>query len=363
MAARKSKKRRLKLFYPIYFSRLIAAIAGILVVSSMLAETLEAYEASLPKYVAEDVAQMFMDRDFEKVYSYQDPAQFANEDAATYAEYMRQFTEGGELTWGESYSSGEDVKVYAVRLNGKRLFEFKLEKLPEPDANGNTQWALSSVSTLGVSTAKHTVTAPADSTVYVGGKALDASQIIEEGIIIEEEKYLLNEDCKSPTMCVYEYEVCFGKPEVRVVDAKGRENPVTMDENGNAYAELNSNDELKAEAEERVFEIVKAFANFTSEDLTQRNMLKLARKGTNAYKNIQEFDNNWFGKHYGVKFENMVSDNYIAFSEDTFGCDISFDYIVDYRDSGEVRYETRYRFYFVERDDEWYLYDFKMVNE
>ncbi len=361
MAAKKRRKR-IKIFYPIYFILLIAAVAAVFVICGNISESLAAYEASLPKYVAEDVAQMFLDRDFARVYAYQDPAEFAGEDAATYAAYMEKFTEGNELTWGESYSSSEDEMVYAVRMNGKRLFEFTLSKSGMPDAQGNDQWQLTDVKTMGVTTATHTVTAPAASTVYVGGNALGASHIIEEGIALESEDYLLNEDAKSPTMTVYQYETCFGQPEVRVIDEQGRENPVTVDEAGNATAEINSNDALKAEAEERVIEIVEAFAKFTSEDLSQRNMLKLVRKGTSAYEKLEDFDNNWFGKHTGVDFENMVTENYMSFSEDTFACDIHFDYIVHYSNADDVRYATNYRCYFVERDDVWYLYDFKMVN-
>lgn len=362
MAAKKKKKQRIQLFYPIYLMCLLAAVWVIFVICQEVSDRLRVYETSLPKYVAEDFAQMFLDRDFARVYSYQDPADFAGEDAETYAAYMTRFTEGAELTWGESYSSGEEEKVYAVRMDGKRLFEFTLSKSAQKDVNGNDQWELKEVKTLGVTTATHTVTAPASSTVYVGGEALDKSQIIEEGIAIESEEFLLNDSAKSPTMCVYQYETCFGQPEIRVVDELGRENPLTVDENGNAEAQINSDDALKAEAEERVIEIVKAFANFTSEDLSQYRMLKLVRKGTNAYAKIEDFDNNWFGKHEGSEFENMVTDNYMAFSEDTFACDIHFDYIIQYEDADDIRYATNYRFYFVERDGVWYLYDFKMMN-
>lgn len=358
----RKKKRRVKLFYPIYLTLILAAVVAIFCVCNQITGMLEAYEASLPKYAAEEAAQMFLARDFEKVYSYQDPADFAGEDAETYADYMKQFTDGQELTWGESYSSSEDEMVYAVRMNGKRLFEFTMSKGSTTDEYGNPEWELTGVETMGVSTSSHTVTAPADSTVYVGGKALDRAQIIEEGIVVEEEDFLLNDDAKSPTLCVYQYETCFGDPEVRVVDPKGKENPVQKDEDGNWTAEMNSDDEIKARAEERVVEIVKAFARFTSEDLSQYNMLKMARKGTNAYEKIDDFDNEWFGKHDGYDFGEIVTDNYIAFSEDTFACDIHFDYIIKYDDADDVVYASNYRFYLVERDDQWYLYDFKMVN-
>ncbi len=364
-SAKKSKKSRLKLFYPIYLLVVLLIVWGIFVGCERLAEVLRVYESSLPKYVAQDAAQMFMNRDFEKVYSYQDPADFAGEDAQTYAAYMREFTADGELTWDESYSSSEDEKVYAVRLDGKRLFEFTLCKSGTQDENGNDQWELNEVRTLGISTGTRTVKAPAESTVYIDGEALDGSAIIEEGIALEEAEFLLGDEAKSPTMCVYQYEICLGEPQVRVVDAQGRENPLTVDENGNVEAARNSDSQIKRQVEDRVVEIVEAFAKYTSEDLSQSKMLKFVRKGTNGYEKIKNFDNNWFGSHSGYAFENMKTDNYMIFSDDTFACDISFVYIIRYRgeDVDEVRYDTNYRFYFVERDDEWYLYDFKMVNQ
>ncbi len=359
------KKTGLKLFYPIYLLVVLLIVWGIFVGCENLAEVLRNYEASLPKYVAKDVAQMFMDRDFEKVYSYQDPADFAGEDAQTYAAYMREFTANGELTWDESYSSSVDEKVYAVRLDGKRLFEFTLCKSGTQDENGNDQWMLNEVRTLGISIGTRTVKAPTESTVYVDGVALDSSAIIEEGIALEDEDFLLGDEAESPTMCLYQYEVCLGEPQVRVVDAQGRENPLTVDANGNVEAARNSDSQIKRQVEDRVIEIVQAFAKFTSEDLSQSKMLKFVRKGTNGYEKIKNFDNNWFGSHSSYSFEDMTTDNYMIFSDDTFACDISFVYIIRYsgKDVDEVRYDTNYRFYFVERDDEWYLYDFKMVNQ
>lgn len=358
--SKKRKKKKIRIFYPIYFLLMIAAVGAVFVVCDMIRENLKAYEASLPKYVAEDVAEMFLSKDFERVYAYQDPAEFAGEDAKTYAEYMTRFTENGELTWGESYSTNEDEMVYAVRLDGKRLFEFTLTRSgPETAEN---QWKLTDVTTLGVSTATHTVKAPSDSTVYVRGSALGADSIIEDNIAVEDEAFLLNEDAKSPTMCVYEFETCFGEPEVRVVDKNGVENKLTVLADGSFEAAFNSEDALKEKAEERVIEITKAFANFTSEDLDKYKMLRLARKGTSGYDKIERFDNEWFGRHDGYDFENMVTDNYMSFSEDTFACDIYFDYIIKYEDTDDLRYETHYRFYMVERDDEWYLYDFKMIS-
>lgn len=358
--SKKRKKKKYYIFYPVYFLLMIAAVGAVFVICDLIREELTAYEASLPKYVAEDVAEMFMEKDFERVYGYQDPAEFAGEDAKTYAEYMTRFTENGELSWGPSYSTNENEMVYAVRLDGKRLFEFTLTNSGSETAEN--PWKLTDVRTLGVSTTKHTVKAPSDSTVYVRGKALGADAIIEDGIAVESEEFLLDEDAKSPTMCVYEFETCFGEPVVRVLDANGAENPLTVLEDGSFEAAFNSDDELKAETEERVIQITKAFANFTSEDLDQYKMLRLVRKGTSGYDKIERFDNEWFGRHDGYDFENLVTDNYMRFSEDTFACDISFDYVIKYADSEDLRYETNYRFYMVERDDEWYLYDFKMVS-
>lgn len=362
MAAKK-RKRKFYIFYPVYLMCVLACVWGIFVICQNITDELTIYEASLPKYVAEDFAEMFINRDFERIYSYQDPGQFVGEDASTYSAYLEELTKDGELTWSESYSSNEDEKVYVVLLDGKRLFEFRLTRGGEKDANGYDTWSLSKVSTLGISTTTRTVKAPSDSTVYVRGEALGEESIIERGIAVEEEDYLLNDQARSPEMCVWQYEVCFTEPEVRAVDAKGREHELTIDEAGNAEAAMNSDDEIKAAAEERVGEIVRAFANFTSEDLSKYKMLKFVRKGTNGYEKIEDFDNNWFGKHDGFEFGEIVTDNYISFSEDTFACDIRFEYIIQYDDADDIVYPTAYRFYFVFRNETWYLYDFKMLIE
>lgn len=357
---KKKKKSSIKLFYPIYLILVVLCIYGIFVVCEQIAQELRIYEAALPKYDAQEAARMFEERDFEKIYSYQNPADFAGEDAATYAAYMSEFTKDGTITWGETYSSAENEKVYSVRLDGKRLFEFTMLNTGMKDENGYDVWELSSVRTLGISTGTRTVKAPSESTVYIDGKPLGEDAVIEKDILLDSEEFLLGDEAKVPTMCVYQYEFCLGDPQVRVVDPQGRENPMTVDANGNVEAVRNSDDSIKPQVEERVIEIVKAFANFTSEDLSQYKMLKLVRKGTNGYKKIEDFDNNWFGKHDGYAFENMTTDNYMIFSDDTFACDISFKYIIKYDDADDVSYDAKYRFYFVERSDVWYMYDFLM---
>ena len=66
--------------------------------------------------------------------------------------------------------------------------------------------------------------------------------------------------------------------------------------------------------------------------------------------------------HVGDRFEDEYTGEFYSYDEDTFSCNIYFDYIIKYDDADDVVYASNYRFYLVERDDQWYLYDFKMVN-
>ena len=91
----KKKKKRAKLFYPIYFSVLIVVVAAIWYGCELLKPYLTDYEASNPKYAAEDAMRHFETADAETFYRYAQAAHpdlFAYESKEDYIAWMTDLT-------------------------------------------------------------------------------------------------------------------------------------------------------------------------------------------------------------------------------------------------------------------------------
>ena len=360
---KKKKKKRLKLFYPIYFSLVIIAVAAIWVLCGRLKPYLADYERSNPKYAAEEGMRYFENADAETFYRFAfeaHPELFQYEDKQAYIDWISALTAGGSYEFNLAYSPDPAIQKYNVRLNGQKFGSFSLREIPDSTEYGFSSWVFDSLETIAPEARVYTVTVPSDVAVFAGDQRLDEANIVETGIATPWTGHMLLEETPAPTQTRYAFTRFFSCPTISAQDASGQPCRITGDEETGFTALRNEDSELQAETEERVTEIVKKFSSFTSGDLSTSDMLKYVRKGTTAYPIIEKFDNNWFGKHSSAKVENLVTENYIRFTGDTMACDIFYDYVVQYTD-GEKTYRTAYHFYFVLRDEKWYLYDFEAI--
>ncbi len=357
------KKKRAKLFYPIYFSALIVAVAAIWFGCSRLIPYLADYELSNPKYAAEEAMRHFESADAETFYQYAcaaHPEMFQYEDKQDYLRWISGITQNASFEYNMAYSSDPAVRRYNVKLNGQKFGSFSLRENPASTSYGFSTWEFESLETVTPEAVAYTVLAPSDAAVFAGGQRLSAEEAVETGIATPWTGHMLKDGTAAPTQTKYAFTRFFGCPAVTANDSMGRACAVTGIAERGFTVLFNSDDALQAETEARVKEFVTAFSSFTTNDLTTYRMLKFVRKGTKAYSIIESFDNQWFGKHKSTSVENLTMENFIRFTDDTMACDIHYDYRVTYANE-EQTYPTAYRFYFVLRSGEWYLYDLETI--
>ena len=357
------KKKRAKLFYPIYFSVLILAAAAIWFGCSRLRPYLADYELSNPKHAADDAMRHFESADAETFYQYAlaaHPEIFQCEDKQDYIRWISALTQNASFEYTIAYSSDPAVKRYNVKRNGEKFGSFSLRENPASTAYGFSTWEFDGLETVSPQAVRYTVLAPSDAAVYAGSQRLTEAEAVETGIASPWTGHMLKEETSAPTQTRYAFTRFFGCPAVTATDAAGSACAVTGDEGSGFTVHFNSDEALHSETGSRVREVVTAFSSFTSNDLTAYRMLKYVRKGTKGYSLIEGFDNQWFGKHQSAVVENLTTENYIRFTDDTMACDVRYDYRVRYSD-GERVYPTAYRFYFVLRSGEWFLYDLEAI--
>ena len=107
MSRKKKKKSILKSrFYQVYFALVLLALIAIAIGTVWLNGVLRDYESAQPVYVAEDVAKLFEDSDFDALYALDTSAQQVSEgDKAFYVDSMNDIVAGKEVAWTESFSS------------------------------------------------------------------------------------------------------------------------------------------------------------------------------------------------------------------------------------------------------------------
>ncbi|MBO4297668.1 MAG: hypothetical protein J5998_02620 [Clostridia bacterium] len=359
----KKKKKRRKLFYPIYFTLVLIAVAAIWIGCSMMTPYLADYEKSNPEYAINAAMRYFENGDAETFYYFAQqshPDLFRYESKQDYIDWATEKTQDGTFTYNMAYSDDPSVLKYNVKLNGEKFGSFTLKEQPDTTEYHFSTWAFDSLEIINPAAAEYTVTVPSGATVRAGEEQLTAQNVVESGLDTPWTGHMLLPETQAPTQARYTFTRFFGCPEITVTDEYGNACAVTGDAETGFTALRNNDDGLQAATEGRVTEFVKAFSSFTANDLSRSKMLKYVRKGTTAYPIIETFDNSWFKKHSSAKVENLKTENYIRFTDDTMACDVSFDHVVQYND-GEKIYPTAYRCYFVLRNDEWYLYDFESI--
>ena len=361
--AEKRKKRRKKsgrIFYPVYWSLVVIGIALIGLMMRALWGRMADYEASMPKYKAAEVEKIFEERDFSAMYDYDDTTAFAAEGREAYIEYLDLLTQGQEIVCREAFSANPDEKLYKIMVGGKKLGSYTLCKSGEKTEYGNDLWELKEIRTSVITPTDYLITAPENASVYADGQLLSGDAIIESGLELADG--YLPEGLENAKWCTYSVSRCFSVPKFEAEDSKGREMLLFPNQEGRLTAQVNFDDELlKPIAEERVVKIARAFSQFTSDDLSVGRMLDYIKEDTKAENYIRSFDGGWFYPHESVEYENMRTERYVSYDENTFSCDVYFDYIINYKKTTEV-YPTGYTLFLKKQGDEWMLFDFATIS-
>lgn len=360
--AEKRKRRRKpsgRIFYPVYWSLVVLGIAAIALLMRVLWDNMADYESSMPKYVAREVEKIFTERNFAAMYDHDDTSIFAAEGRDAYVEYMQRLTDGQEIVCREAFSANPDEKAYKITAGGKKIGTYTLRKSGEKTEHGNDLWELKEIRNTVISPTSYLITVPEDASVYADGELLTPDRIIEGGLNLT--KDYLPETLEVPKWCTYSVSRCFKVPAYQVLDSKGREMKLMPNQEGRLTAQVNYDDELmKPQAEERVVKIARAFSQFTSDDLSVNTMLEYIQEDTKAERYIRAFDGGWFYPHKSVEYENMRTERYVSYDENTFSCDVYFDYIINYKKTTEV-YPTGYTLFLKKQGEKWLLFDFNTI--
>lgn len=341
-------------FYRIYFGAVAVALIAIVVGLVWLNGVVADYEIAEPSHVAEDVAKLFENGDYDAIYDLDTSAgDISGGDRAFYAESLKSVSAGKRVGW--SFASESDgQRRYNVTLDGSRFADFTLVPSGETTSHGNTLWKLGSVTTHVVTEsalrandpamAAYHIQAPADCTVTIDGVALTEDDIIRRDISVLPDKFELPKGVTAPTLVEYGFNSEAESPQITVTDASGAQMSVAESSENIWVCAPREDAEMKAKCEEAVGKLAQRIAKFTSQDLSQSAILDSTVPGSPAETQLKRFSNRWAPTHKSVSFENMEVSQFYVLSGDCFTCHVSFDFIITSVRDNDYPYHTEYTF-------------------
>ncbi len=348
----------------IYYGFLLLIVVGVLATSmyaiNYLHGAMAAYEASQIKYVVEEAAAPIMARDYATMARYEDQSIFTYETVDQYVAYMHNLLDNKELTYSESRTGDEHFKKYTVMADGLRIGEFYIRHMTE-DTYGNWLWRPAGMHFDVLQQQSYVIDAPTNSTVYVNGQPLDRQWITKSDIPEFEVVIDLPMGVTVPTRCVYRFDRYFGVDSVRVVDDKGRDNPITQEGNHYVAAANYDDDTMSAEFDERVIEVSRKLSCYMSNDTSLYYACKDLIDDSPAEHKLYNFDISWIMNHRSYDFIDIEVGHYLKHTDYCFSVEIRYDFKVIYYTVDPEYYPTAYRLYFFKDGDAWRVYDFEMI--
>lgn len=341
-------------FYRIYFGVVAVALIAIFIGLHWLNGVVADYEIAQPSHVAEDVAKLFEDGNYDAVYDVDTSAQdISGGDRAFYVNSLKSVSAGKRVGWFFA-SESEGQRRYTVTLDSDKFADFTLVPSGETTAHGNILWKLGSITTNVVTEsaaraddpamATCRVQAPADCAVTVDGNPLTEANVIRRDISVLPDKFELPKGVNAPTLTEYGFNAEGDAPQIAVTDPSGAEMAVS-EASENIWVCLPREDaDMKARCEEAVGKLAKRIAKFTSQDLSQGAVLDGTVPGSPAETQLKRFSNRWAPTHKSVSFQNMEVSQFYVLSDDCFTCHVSFDFIITSVRDNDYPYHTEYTF-------------------
>ncbi len=365
---RKKKKGLLSSrFYRIYFVVVAVALVAIVIGLVWLNGAVADYEVAQPVHAAEEVAALFEEGDWDRIYDLDTSAKdISDGDRALYVERLTELTDDGDIAWSPAFSSNPDEVKYTVTLEDDKLATFTLVPSGQTTSHGNRLWKLGSITTHvavegteaagDLSVAPYRVKAPEGYTVTVNGRELTAEDAIATGEAIFQADFL-PEGVTAPTMTEYAFFSEEGEPVLSAKDASGKEVTVEPDGDSRWVCNLKEDEDFKNQFSSAIVALAERVAKYTVKDLSRNGIMKDVASESPAESILKKFSNDWAPPHKTATVTDAKVTDFHVLSDDCFTCHVEFTFTLRTRRGNDYVYPTSYTFCVVKRKGAGKLYN------
>ena len=365
---RKKKKGLLSSrFYRIYFVVVAVALVAIVIGLVWLNGAVADYEVAQPVHAAEEVAALFEEGDWDRIYDLDTSAKdISDGDRALYVERLTELTDDGDIAWSPAFSSNPDEVKYTVTLEDDKLATFTLVPSGQTTSHGNRLWKLGSITTHvagegteaagDLSVAPYRVKAPEGYTVTVNGRELTGEDAIATGEAIFQADFL-PEGVTAPTMTEYAFFSEEGEPVLSAKDASGKEATVEPDGDSRWVCNLKEDEDFKNQFSSAIVALAERVAKYTVKDLSRNGIMKDVASESPAESILKKFSNDWAPPHKTATVTDAKVTDFHVLSDDCFTCHVEFTFTLRTRRGNDYVYPTSYTFCVVKRKGAGKLYN------
>jgi len=325
------------------------------------------YEIAQPAHAAEEVARLFEQADYDRLYDLDTSArEFSGGDKALYVESLVNLASGRQVGWREVYSSDANVRKYSVTLDGDKLATFTLVPSGQTTRHGYKLWKLGEVTTQvalegteaagDLTAAPYRVSAPEGYVVTVDGRTLTADDALTTGTPIFPEGFLPS-GVTAPTMTEYAFFSDSDSPVVTAVDPSGEDAEVLPDGEQRWNCALKEDAAFAEQYGAPVITVAERVAKYTVKDLSRNAVMKDVASDSPAETILKQFDNGWAPPHKTATVTDAKITDFHVLSEDCFTCHVEFTFTLRTRRGNDYVYPTSYTFCIVKRNGTGKLYN------
>ena len=372
MDKKKSKKKGRRgllasRFYRVYFAVVVVALVLIAIGLVWLRGVVADYEIAQPVHAAEEVAKLFEDGDYARLYDLDTAAaEISGGDRALYVESLSSLAAGGSVSWREAYSDDPDVRKYSVTLNGDKLATFTLVPSGQTTGHGNTLWKLGEVTTHvaiagteaagDLTAAPYRVSAPAGYAVTVDGRTLTEADAVSTGAPILPEDFVPS-TVAAPTMTEYAFFSDSESPSVSATDPAGATAEVVPDGENRWSCPLKADAAFAEQYGSAIIALAEKVAQYTVKDLSRSAVMKYVASDSPAESILKKFSNDWAPPHKTATVTDAKVSDFYVLSDDCFTCHVEFTFTLRTRRGNDYVYPTSYTFCVVKRKGAGKLYN------
>lgn len=356
---KKSKKGTI-IFYSIYGAFVVAAIAAIFIALSPLKEWLINFEISQPESKCQVIYdQYFKNPDWSSLYDMAgiEDTQFEGKEA--FVQYMTAkiaAADNGSLEYQETAAGLSGNKKYNLKLDGEKVGCFFLEPTDNVE-NGITTWNLGDIELYFTRDESAIIEILPEHKVTVNGVALDDSYTIRT-TSTKAEAYLPEGLHGFRSKQVY-VDGLLVAPQIVVTDAAGNSVPLITDaETGIKKATPQPGSiQIPEEHKEIARVFGENFAKYAIRKIGVGTLAKYMDSTSQCYKDVRD-THPFLQKFYDYKINDIVVEDYYAYSDSLFSARIQLTMDVHAVKNGNIKhFEMDTTFFFEKKNDKFLVVD------
>lgn len=360
------KTKKFPYFYTVLALLVLVGVCCVAYGLNLLKSWMTDYEASRPKYVAENVFnQYFADLDVEAFIKEQDYTISPAEDFEDLVKYVQEQIGDGEIKYNEAASGSitGDVLKYVVSAGDYKFAQFTVVDSGEKTEYGNPIYVLGEYDFFYM--VEHTsvkVVAPSDATVTVNGFELDSTYVVKteetESCNHMPSKIMHNdnpvEGIKYSTY--YLDGLLYATDDITVTDKYGDPCKVEKNEDGVFVASINYNESVGEQFGATAMAFAQGYAKWAQACGGFGPISKLMDAKSSLYYKVQTLENYFVHSHSKCEFVDEKISEYYEYGDGVVSCRVSFTWNAVRHNGAQATEYIDMTLYFHEVNGEYKIY-------